>query len=114
METDGLFEADEKSCSTIAGGSVGECAEVHTVGNFALSSRLSKGINISDETCIGLVVTDTITVQFGRVLHFGCSGGGDNLSDREATWHHQTVLECSLQIVLRGGLLQSPHGLLVA
>jgi hypothetical protein len=111
VDYEGPYVANVLPFATVTHASVVETCE-RCIVDVTVATRISEGVYVGLEPSRGLVVDETVSVPPGLVAEI--SGVVvDHLADGEAAWHHQAVLECPVQVVLRGCLLQGPHRLRV-
>lgn len=111
FDYEGPYVANVLPFATATHASVVETIE-RCVVDVTVATRISEGVYVCLEPSGCTLVFEGVSVPPGLVAE--CSGVVvDYLTDGEAAWHHQAVLECPVQVVLRSCLLQGPHRILV-
>jgi len=112
FDDEGPYVAKVLPLASAAHASVVETCE-RCVVDVTVAARISEGVYVCLEPIGVVLLGETVSVPPGLVAEL-CGVVVDYLADGEAAWHHQAVLECPVQVVLRRLLLQGPHRLLVA
>lgn len=112
FDYEGPYVANVLELAAAAHASVVETCE-RCVVDVTVATGISEGVYVCLEPSGVVLLGETVSVLPGLVAEL-CGVVVDYLADGEAAWHHQAVLECPVQVVLRRLLLHGPHRLLVA